>query len=197
MGLECPWAEHHITVSSTGTIATCCASVPVIDARTDQPYNIKTHTISESYNSKEFNDIRQNLRNGIQDKNCETCWQRENRGERSLRLESTGPDKYQQVFESGKTVGLITMQLDLSNQCNLKCRTCNPSDSSMWVNEYFDLYEQDNDINLIEFQKKYNFTLHKEDVFFEDFKKKCTSNIGCYQIPRRRAILNEASVGHS
>jgi len=171
MGLECPWAEHHITVSSTGNISTCCMAVPVIDAQTSQPYNIKTHTISESYNSKEFNDIRQNLRNGIQDKNCDHCWQHENRGERSLRLESVGHDKYQEVFNSGKVSGLITVQLDLSNQCNLKCRTCNHSDSSMWVKEHFDLYEQHRGISILEFQKLYNFTLHKEDVFFEDFKK--------------------------
>ncbi len=171
MSITCPWADHHITVSSSGNISTCCMAVPVIDSRSGQPYNIKTHTISESYNSDEFNAIRQNLRNGVQDKNCDHCWQQENRGERSLRLESVGHDKYQEVFESGKMVGLITVQLDLSNQCNLKCRTCNPNDSSMWVNEYFDVYEQDKSISLIEFQKRYNFTLHKEDVFFEDFKK--------------------------
>jgi MoaA/NifB/PqqE/SkfB family radical SAM enzyme len=144
-------------------------SVPVIDARTSQPYNIKTHTISEAYNSEEFIGIRKNLRNGIQDKNCDHCWRQENRDGRSLRLESI--DEYQEVFKSGKTSGLITMQLDLSNQCNLKCRTCNHSDSSMWAKEYFDLNEQHSNITFSEFQKIYNYTLHKEDVFFEDIKK--------------------------
>lgn len=168
MGLQCPWAEHHITVSSSGNISTCCLAVPVIDARTGQPYNIKTHTISESYNSDEFNSIRQNLRNSVKDKNCDHCWQQETAGERSLRLESI--DEYQEVYQSGKTTGLITVQLDLSNQCNLKCRTCNPIDSSMWIKEHYDLYEQNNELSLVDFQKKFNFTLHKEREFFEDFK---------------------------
>lgn len=171
MGLECPWAEHHITVSSTGNISTCCMAVPVIDAQTSQPYNIKTHTISESYNSKEFNSIRENLRNGIQDKNCDHCWQQENRGERSLRLDTINHERYQEVFQSDNIAGLVTLQLDLSNQCNLKCRICNHIDSSMWAKEHFDLYEQNKEFNLLEFQKSYNFALHKDNDFLDDFKK--------------------------
>lgn len=168
MGLECPWAEHHVTVSSTGIISTCCMSVPVIDVRTGQPYNIKTHTISEAYNSAEFNSIRQNLRNSIKDKNCNHCWVQEDSGERSLR-QDTIPE-YQEVYNSGKTSGLLTVQLDLSNQCNLKCRTCNPSDSSMWVKEHYDLHEDHRGLKLIEFQRAFNTSLNKEYEFFEDFK---------------------------
>jgi len=168
MSITCPWADHHITVSSSGNISTCCMAVPVIDSRSGQPYNIKTHTISESYNSKEFNNIRQNLHNGIKDKNCDHCWHQEDLGERSLRLDTI--DQYQEVLQSGKESGLLTVQLDLSNQCNLKCRTCNPADSSMWINEHYDLYEQHKGLDKLEFQKTYNSTLHKEKEFFEDFK---------------------------
>lgn len=168
MGLECPWAEHHVTVSSTGVMSTCCMSVPVIDARTGQPYSIKTHTISQAYNSAEFNSIRQNLRNGVKDKNCDHCWLQEEQGERSLR-QDTVPE-YQEVYNSGKTSGLLTVQLDLSNQCNLKCRTCSPRDSSMWVKEHYDLNEDHQGLKLIEFQKTFNVSLHKEYEFFEDFK---------------------------
>lgn len=168
MGLECPWAEHHVTVSSTGNVSTCCMSVPVIDTRSGQPYNIKTHTITEAYNSAEFNSIRQNLRNGIKDKNCDSCWRQEDAGERSLRLRII--DEYQEVYNSGKTQGLLTAQLDLSNQCNLKCRTCNPGDSSSWIKEFYDLNERHKGFNLIEFQKTYNTTLHKEREFFDDLK---------------------------
>jgi len=168
MGLQCPWAEHHITVSSTGNISTCCMSVPVIDARTGQSFNIKTHTVSQAYNSDEFNNIRQNLRNGVKDKNCDSCWRQEDLGEISLRQDSI--EAYQEVYESGKTSGLITVQLDLSNQCNLKCRTCNPADSSMWINEHYDLYEQHKGLSKLEFQKTYNSTLHKERELLDDFK---------------------------
>lgn len=168
MSLGCPWAEHHVTVSSTGIMSTCCMGIPVIDARTGQPYNIKTHTISEAYNSTEFNTIRQNLRNGVKDKNCEYCWRQEDAGERSLRLDTI--PQYQEVYNSGKTSGLLSVQLDLSNQCNLKCRICNPRDSSMWITEHYDLNEDYKGLKLIEFQKTFNTSLHRENDFFEDFK---------------------------
>jgi len=41
----------------------------------------------------------------------------------------------------------------------------------MWTKEHFDLYEQNKEFNLLEFQKTYNFALHKDDDFLEDFKK--------------------------
>ena len=175
MSLKCPWADHHITVSSTGNISTCCMSVPVIDSGSGQPYNIKTHTISQAFNSKEFNSIRENLHNSIKDKNCDSCWREEAAGERSLRIETI--DEYQDVFKSGKTTGLLTAQFDLSNQCNLKCRTCNPSDSSMWIREQYDLYEYNKGIPLIEFQKTFNTTLHKEREFLEDLKDNVIPNL--------------------
>lgn len=175
MSIECPWAEHHITVSATGNIATCCMSVPVIDIGSGQPYNIRTHTVSQAFNSKEFNSIRENLRNGIKDKNCESCWREEATSDRSLRLDTI--PKYQEVFKSGKTSGLITVQLDLSNQCNLKCRTCNHSDSSMWVKEHYDVYERDKGISLIEFQKTSNTTLHKDHEFLQDLKVNVIPNL--------------------
>ncbi len=175
MSITCPWADHHITVSSSGTISTCCMAVPVIDSRSGQPYNIKTHTISEAYNSQEFNSIRTNLQNGVKDKNCDHCWQQEDIGERSLRLDTI--PYYQEVYNSGRTQGLLTTQLDLSNQCNLKCRTCGPSDSSMWVKEHFDIYQQSNGVNLLEFQKNYNSTLHRENDFLDDFKNNVVPNL--------------------
>lgn len=175
MSIACPWADHHVTVSSTGNISTCCASVPVIDKGSGQPYNIKTHTISEAYNSEEFNSIRQNLHNGIKDKNCDYCWRLEDTNERSLRLDTI--DAYREVYNSGKTSGLLTVQLDLSNQCNLKCRICNSSDSSMWIKEQYDLYERHTGISLINFQKTFNTTLHREREFLEDLKDNVIPNL--------------------
>jgi MoaA/NifB/PqqE/SkfB family radical SAM enzyme len=175
MSLECPWADHHITVTSTGNISTCCMSVPVIDPGSGQPYNIKTHTISQAFNSKEFNNIRENLHNGIKDTNCDFCWKKEEDVGRSLRLETI--DRYKEVYDSGKNTGLLTLQLNLSNQCNLKCRTCNASDSSMWIKEQYDFQKNSADISLIDFQKKYNFTLHKETDFLEDLKTNVIPNI--------------------
>lgn len=175
MSITCPWADHHITVSSSGTISTCCMSVPVIDSRSGQPYNIKTHTISQAFNSLEFDSIRTNLRNNVKDNNCDSCWKVEEAGNRSLRMDTT--DKYRDFFKSKNMSGLLTAQFDLSNQCNLKCRTCNSGDSSMWITEQYDLYERDKGISLNDFQKTFNITLHKEHEFLEDLKINVIPNL--------------------
>lgn len=175
MSITCPWADHHITVSSSGTISTCCMAVPVIDSRSGQPYNIKYHTISQAFNSLEFKSIRKKLHNNIKDSNCSSCWRSEEAGTRSLRMETI--DEYREFFKSKKMVGLLTAQFDLSNQCNLKCRICSPRDSSMWITEQYDLYERDNGISLNDFQKTFNITLHKEHEFLEDLKINVIPNL--------------------
>ena len=184
-GLNCPWAEHHITVSSSGTISPCCFSIPVIDEATNSAYNIKTHTVSQAFNSAEFKQIRSNLNDGVQDSHCNTCWQLENNNERSLRQETIG--EYDEVYQSGKTSGLLTLQLDLSNQCNLKCRTCSPSASSMWVKEHFDIYKTDSVVP-IEFQKTHTYML-KDQIFINDLTDNVIANLAVLKFQGGEPLL--------
>lgn len=135
--LWCPRADHTINVSSSGYIGSCCVMEPVQDQQ-GEIYNVKNHTISEAYNSEEFQQIRENLNNGIQDPHCVNCWKLENLGNRSVRtdeVENEG-DFYDDVE------GLVSVSLDLSNLCNLKCRTCNHNDSTMWMQETRDIYHK-------------------------------------------------------
>jgi sulfatase maturation enzyme AslB (radical SAM superfamily) len=161
--LRCPWAENHINVSTSGNISTCCLSVPVVDSKTNEPYNIRTHTISEAFSSNEFELIRSNLRNGIKDSQCDFCWNLEDLGSRSIRTEII--EEYERRTIPVIDSALLHMNLDLSNQCNLKCRTCGPSDSSAWVEEHKNVYfvEKEN------IKTKNNII--SEDTFFDDLEK--------------------------
>lgn len=156
-GLSCPYADHSINVSNSGFIGTCCWAQPVKDS-TGNIFNIKTHTITEAYNSVEFQEIRNNLHLGVQDPHCVNCWHVEDLGGKSIRTEELDNeiDAYTDV------VGLHILSLDLSNHCNLKCRTCNPDDSSLWVKEYHDVYGHK--------PVKNNNNLQHEHKFYEDLK---------------------------
>jgi len=163
--LWCPYADHSINVSTSGVIGTCCWSQPVTDSKTGQPFNIKTHTISETYNSIEFQEIRSNLHKGIQDPHCINCWSVENLGGKSIRTEEV--DNEGSAYAD--VVGLHNLSLDLSNQCNLKCRTCNPDDSSLWIKEHYDIYGTKN-IKIQDYHRSFNNNLQHEKKFYDDLK---------------------------
>ena len=164
-GLWCPYADHSINVSTSGAIGTCCWSQPVKDSKTGEVFNIRTHTITEAYNSPEFQNIRSNLHSGIQDPHCINCWVVENIGGKSIRTEEV--DNESDAYED--VTGLHNLSLDLSNQCNLKCRTCNPDDSSLWIKENYDVYGTKS-IKIQDYHKTYNNNLQREERFYEDLK---------------------------
>lgn len=98
--------------------------------------NINTHTIEQAWNDEYFVNLRQDLLNGIQNKNCQVCWNRELRGAISQRQE------FNEVFanlvsDTNTTVDTLPVMLGLKsdNICNLKCITCNHYQSSQHEKE--------------------------------------------------------------
>jgi molybdenum cofactor biosynthesis enzyme MoaA len=166
--LWCPHADYNINVSTNGVISTCCWSQPVIDSATGHPYNIQTHTVSEAYNSPEFQKIRNNLRSNIPDSNCNKCWEVENLGGKSVRTEEKDSYIDDNVLHISEPT-LQTLTLDLSNQCNLKCRTCSPDDSSLWIKEHYDIYGSKT-IKIQDYHRSYNNNLQHEKKFYDDLK---------------------------
>jgi MoaA/NifB/PqqE/SkfB family radical SAM enzyme len=86
-------------------------------------------------------------------------------GGKSIRTEEIDneSDAYEDVS------GLHNLSLDLSNQCNLKCRTCNPDDSSLWIKEHYDIYGSKT-IKIQDYHKSYNNNLQHENNFYDDLK---------------------------
>ena len=102
--------------------------------------------------------IRQQVLNNERPKECEPCFSLEDQGVESLRqrhIKDTIPesrinlyptalealrDDYTMPFE------FPTMEIKLNNLCNLKCRMCNPLDSTSWKdwNEVVPFYKKEN-----------------------------------------------------
>jgi len=119
-----------------GSICACCRSQPV--------GFIQNNSLEEIWNGDTMRKIRQQVLNGERPKECAPCFDLEDQGVESLRqrhIKGQIPeariklypnaldklnDDYTMPFE------IPTMEIKLNNLCNLKCRMCNPVDSTSW-----------------------------------------------------------------
>jgi MoaA/NifB/PqqE/SkfB family radical SAM enzyme len=142
-----------------GAIKACCRSHPV--------GFIQDAPLEEIWNNDTMKRIRKSVLTNIRPPECEPCFRLEDQGVESLRqrhISGVIPearvnlypnaldavrDDYSMPFE------IATMEIKLNNLCNLKCRMCNPMDSTSW-----------NDWNVVEkfYKKEDNFLVEKIDT---------------------------------
>jgi hypothetical protein len=87
--------------------------------------NLKELNPEQIFYSDRFQELRNNLKNGIKDPACKVCWDQEERGIKSYRQFSNDP-WYDPQDES-----LSVIDITVSNQCNLRCRMCSPVASNL------------------------------------------------------------------
>ncbi len=146
----CIYPFTHLATKTEGTFKLCCRSEPIS--------NVQEISAIELWNSKKYKDIRCQMLNGQKPEECQDCWNLESMGTRSMRQRalrnfpgsrwSNYSHLLKQVDPSGHVPYLPkTLELKLSNLCNLKCRMCHPVDSSSWAadwNEISDLMKKYN-----------------------------------------------------
>lgn len=166
-----------------GAIKACCRSHPV--------GNIQCQSLEEVWNNDTMKRIRRQVLNNERPKECEPCFSLEDQGVESLRQRhikdvipesrinlypdavSTMHKDYTMPFE------IPTIEIKLNNLCNLKCRMCNPTDSTSW-NDWEvveDFYKKENnfvvhsikDLNLL--QKPYLDKFDDTDNWWVSFEK--------------------------
>lgn len=161
----CPAPFNNVTVETDGTFSTCCFGGRAEDLKSGEPFRVETHSVKEVFDSQWFQQIRDNLSNGIKDPKCMFCWYSEDRGVESPRqIEIKKYEEYN--FSSDK---INHLDLALGNQCNLKCRSCSPRDSSLWIKDAWELTPETS--SLEDYQKKYNFSDKSKTPFIEKIKK--------------------------
>ncbi len=119
-----------------GAIKVCCRSAPV--------GYIQNQTLEEIWNNNTMQEVRRQVLCGERPEVCKPCFDLEDQGVESLRQRhingvipearinlypdavSKMRDDYTMPFE------FPTMEIKLNNLCNLKCRMCNPLDSTSW-----------------------------------------------------------------
>ena len=147
-----------------GAIQACCRSHPI--------GFIQDQTLEEIWNGDVMKDLRRKVLSGERPSHCAPCFNLEDQGVESLRQRhikgeipeariNLYPDALDDLSSDYSMPFTIpTMELKLNNLCNLKCRMCNPMDSTSWndYEEVEEFYIKENnfmvkairDLNLIE-----------------------------------------------
>ena len=166
-----------------GAVKICCRSQPI--------GWIQEQSIEDIWNGAAMREVRKQVLCGERPEVCRPCFDLEDQGVESLRqrhingvipearinlypksLDNLRED-YTMPFE------FPTMEIKLNNLCNLKCRMCNPLDSTSWKDwdEVKPFYERENNYlvptvaKLVRTPGQYIGPFDNTDNWWSDFEK--------------------------
>ena len=165
-----PWI--HLYVGPDGNVLPCC--------RSDQQYpmgSVNEQTVDSILKSTKFNQLRQNMLSGKRSKECSICYQREDAGLPSSRLQNNAKwrNKISNFNVDGSLDEFAPVYLDLrlNNICNLKCRMCSGYFSSAIAQEETRLFNKQKNTNILSLESKsvvldevVNYLPHVEHIYF-------------------------------
>ena len=156
-----PWT--HLEIDVNGGASPCClykGSIPDVKVYEQSLKTIQKHEYMEK--------LRQKFKNGERPLSCESCWQEEDAGKTSKRMNSIYKMRNSlKDWTPNSEPALKFIDFKLGNVCNLKCRICGSWSSSKWAQEELDYGE--NPVarkNLLE-----GGWPKKHPKFFEDVKE--------------------------
>jgi MoaA/NifB/PqqE/SkfB family radical SAM enzyme len=163
-----PWSG--LQINATGDYKICCFSAGIHGSSSNKDYtslldekgnvmNIMTHSILEAINGDKFKQIRIAHSKNERHPMCGVCWRREDTSSingnkaQSLRIYRT----FNQLQELDNAINLekasehfkddgslsempISLDLRLTNICNMKCVMCNSKYSNQWYDDEIAIY---------------------------------------------------------
>lgn len=136
---SCTFCMHPFTGLATredGAIKICCRSQPIGWIQED--------SLEQVWNSEAMKTVRKQVLNNERPDVCKPCFDLEDQGVQSLRqrhiadvIPESRINLYPDALDSLKDDYTMpfefpTMEIKINNLCNLKCRMCNPLDSTSW-----------------------------------------------------------------
>jgi len=128
MNTFCPLPFFSIEADPMGKCKVCCLSTETIP-----DIDLRTHTLTDAFNSNYMKNLRLEFLHNHQPDNCVRCWDEEAAGRTSKRMHSI--NKLRSVGIDATANSLQFIDLKLGNICNLKCRICGSFSSSKWAAE--------------------------------------------------------------
>tara|TARA_R110000744_G_scaffold380559_1_gene502269 strand:- start:3107 stop:4390 length:1284 start_codon:yes stop_codon:yes gene_type:complete len=134
-----PWIHMHIWPN--GNVMPCCVTNANIK---DKLGNTHQNTLKEIWNSDNMKQLRLDMLNDKPNSYCTNCYKVEQLNTSSLRNslnDQYGNNHFDKVLKtqdngSHDEAKFVYMDIRFSNICNLKCRTCSPTWSSLWYDDY-------------------------------------------------------------
>ncbi len=166
-----------------GAIKVCCRSQPI--------GWIQKETLEQAWNNDNMRRIRSQVLSGERPPECDPCFSLEDQGVESLRqrhVSGTIPEARINLYpnaldklhpEMSMPFEFPTMEIKLNNLCNLKCRMCNPLDSTSWKDwdQVKPFYEKENNYlvptiqNLVKIPGQYIGPFDDTDNWWKSFEK--------------------------
>lgn len=144
-----------------------------------QAWNLNNLSLSQIWDSEQYNDLRKSFLNNEKNPTCSRCWKEEEHGKQSARKLLLSSYEYKKGLLGKIETGSYTLQhlsLRLSNLCNLRCRSCDSSSSSTYSVEGR-YYEKKNGIDAssyTRYSKVFEFSDQQIEEIFQaskDLKK--------------------------
>ena len=160
-----PWI--HLHGYPDGSAYPCCDSIyqhPV--------GNINEHSIEEIINNDEMKTIRRNMLSKTDCKQCQRCYDKEEHGVYTMRnsFNKHFGHNIREVLSNTREDGTLDnfkmryYDIRFSNLCNMKCRTCGDTFSSLWADENKKRFEWDIETNPALQAKVIHSGRHETDV---------------------------------
>lgn len=153
----CPYPWIHLMTQPMGTTSWCCISREQFLKEDGTMFDLNQgDDIGDIWNSEHMKQIREKMLNGEKVSGCEHCYDMEELGFKSYREnfinDWMGPnskhfdeilERIEYSIENNFSVNKPPIYLDfrLSNLCNLKCRMCQPQNSSTINKEYNEILQ--------------------------------------------------------
>lgn len=148
----CPYPWIHVMTQPTGTMSWCCVARENIKDSNGHSMMINDDrggSMKAAWNSDHMRKVREQMFNGQEVKGCEHCYYLESVGQESYRTGyirdwmsgSTGQDIERRIeFSKNNNWRVdedpVYLDFRLGNLCNLKCRMCQPQNSSQIYKEF-------------------------------------------------------------
>ena len=137
-----PWIHTHVWPS--GKAFPCCMSDSTVEYG-----NLNDNSLEEIWNNEKYRQLRKNMINDDETKECSRCYEMEKSNIFTLRKMVNKHyiehwDRVETTQEDGtvEELNMGYMDIRVSNICNFKCRTCGPELSSGWYEDHIKLYSQ-------------------------------------------------------
>lgn len=162
-----------------GAVKVCCRSRPI--------GYIQDNTLEEIWNNDIIREVRRQVMCGERPEVCKPCFDLEDQGVESLRqrhINGVIPEARINLYPNTLLQEIMpfefpTMEIKLNNLCNLKCRMCNPLDSTSWSDwdKVVPFYKKENNFlvptieGLVNKPGKYIGAFDNTDNWWNSFEK--------------------------
>lgn len=141
----CDKPFNHNYIHMNGKMRLCCTTIQNIPSNNGYTlFDAGRHSIEEYWNSDRMKEIRRNMIAGRETRDCRRCYEQEAQGVQSLRNTSGMEDYIAHTLPDGTyTRSADTMQIQMGNICNLKCKMCSQAYSHMIGFELLEMGDDD------------------------------------------------------